>query len=44
MEDKTICQDIDYKREYEVLRLQNHFLVEELEKYKRALLNICLKD
>ena len=44
MKEETKCVDIDYKREYEVLQLQNHFLVEELEKYKRALLNICLKD
>ena len=43
MEEKTVCQEINYKREYEVLQLQNHFLNEQLEKYKQALLNVCLK-
>lgn len=43
MRGKIVCQEIDYKRKYEELQLQNHFLNEELEKYKQALLNVCLK-
>lgn len=41
--EETKCVDLDYKREYEILLLQNHQLREELEKYKQALLNISLK-
>lgn len=40
--EETKCVDIDYKREYEIVQFQNHQLREELEKYKQALLRVCL--
>lgn len=37
------CVDLDYEKEYKLLQTQNQYLIEDLEKYKQALLNICLK-
>lgn len=36
-------KDIDYSKECEVLRYENQQLRRELEDYKQALLNICIK-
>lgn len=41
MEEKVI--GIDYAKEYEVLTYQLEEARKEIEKYKQALLNICLK-
>ena len=41
--EETKCVGLDYRKEYEVLIYQNERLREEIEKYKQALLNICLK-
>lgn len=41
MEEKLI--EVDYARECEVLRFKLEETMRENEKYKQALLNICLK-
>lgn len=41
MEEK--CVSLDYEREYERVSMQLKEAMCELEEYKRALLNICLK-
>lgn len=43
MEEECKCVSIDYEKEYEVNQWQIKQLTDELEKYKQALLNICLK-
>lgn len=42
MDDKKVV-GIDYAKEYEILNYRIKELIEENEKYKKALLNICLK-
>lgn len=39
----TELKSIDYEKEYEILNYRIKELIEENEKYKKALLNICLK-
>ena len=43
MEIKNINAELDYKKEYYRLQEENHMLEKEIEKYKEALLKICLK-
>lgn len=41
--EKTPCEEIDYKREYEILTFQLHCANEKIEMYRQALLNVCRK-
>ena len=43
METKNINVETDYKKEYYKLQEEKHMLKKEIEKYKEALLKICLK-
>lgn len=42
-EEKGCCIGIDYEKEYEILTYKLSVAEETIEKYKQALLNICLK-
>lgn len=41
--DEMEINEPDYKKEYYKLQEENHMLKKEIEKYKEALLKICLK-
>lgn len=43
MEIKNINAEPDYKKEYYRLQEENYMLKKEIEKYKEAVLKICLK-
>lgn len=43
MEIKNINAEPDYEKEYYRLQEENYMLEKEIEKYKEALLKICLK-
>ena len=44
MEDEKVeCLQVDYQKECEYLRTQLKETITELEKYRQALLNLCLK-
>lgn len=42
MEETKQAVEIDYKKEYEILTFQLHCANEQVEMYRRALLNVCL--
>lgn len=41
-EDNKDIIDIDYEKEYEILTYQLHCANEQIEMYRKALLNVCL--